>query len=88
MVGAGECGAQRGKKVRIARQVNTENRLLTEQEALEILGLCDRKNPTGALRCLCRTGRLAYIRVAPVIRSFQRDDPERFIEQQRVEPKE
>lgn len=59
--------------------------LLTEDEAVQFLRLGDRKNPTGALRWLCRTRRLAYIPIGRGIRRFRAADLEAYIEQQRVQ---
>ncbi|MDM8008615.1 MAG: hypothetical protein QUV05_20950 [Phycisphaerae bacterium] len=54
--------------------------LLTEQDAIEALGLADRKNPTGALRWLIRNKRLGCVRVARGIVRFRPCDIQDFIE--------
>ena len=60
-------------------------KLLSEDEAVSILGLSDRKNPHGALRWLCRMRRVAYIDVARGVRRFRITDLRAFIDKQRVE---
>lgn len=62
-------------------------KLLTETEAIDALGLGDRPNPGGALRWLCRMRRLTYIDVARGIRRFRAADVREFLERQRVEAK-
>lgn len=65
--------------------VNTvDDGLLTEDEAINFLGLSDRKNPLGALQWLCRSRRLGYVRVGRGIRRFTRADLKLFVEKQRV----
>ncbi len=60
-------------------------RLMTQDEAIEALGLTDRPNPQGALRWLMRTRKLAYVRLARGIYGFRRADLAAFIEGSRVE---
>jgi hypothetical protein len=60
-------------------------RLLSEREAIEMLGLGERRNPQGALRWLMRTRKLAYVRLARGIYGFRRQDLAAFIEAGRVE---
>jgi len=59
-------------------------RLLSEDEAIEILNLADRPNPKGALRWLMRTGRVAFVRLARGIVGFRRADLEACIAANRV----
>ena len=61
-------------------------RLLSEQEAIEALGLADRPKPQSSLRWLMRTGRLAYVRLARGIYGFRRADLAAFVESNRVAP--
>lgn len=75
---------QRGASESSSTKLNGAS-LLTEDEAVRFLRLDDRKNPTGALRWLCRTRRLAYIQVGRGIRRFRAVDLEAYIEQQRVQ---
>ena len=63
---------------------NTYERLLSEDEALRLLGLDQRPNPKGALRWLIRTRKLAYVKLARGIMGFRRDDLMAFIERHRV----
>jgi len=58
--------------------------LLSESEAVDALGLSDRKNPKGSLRWLMRTGRVAYVRLGRGIVGFRRADLEACIEANRV----
>jgi hypothetical protein len=60
-------------------------RLLSENEAVEVLGLGGRPNPRGALRWLMRTGKLAYVRLARGIYGFRREDLAALIDAGRVE---
>ncbi len=59
-------------------------RLLSEDEAIEYLGLHGRRNPRGALRWLMRTRRLAYVRLGKGIYGFRRADLDAFIDARRV----
>jgi len=59
-------------------------RLLPMDEVIEILGLSARPNPTGSLRWLMRSRRLAYVRLARGIYGFRRADLEAYIEANRV----
>ena len=59
-------------------------RLLSEDEAIEYLGLGGRANPRGALRWLMRVRRLAYVRLAKGIYGFTEADLDDFIFAQRV----
>jgi len=59
-------------------------RLLSEDEAIEILGLSQRPNPQGSLRWLMRMKRVAYVRLARGIYGFRRSDLEAYIEANRV----
>jgi len=49
-------------------------RLVSEQEAIDALGLGDRPNPKGALRWLMRTRRLGYVRLGRGIYGFRPGD--------------
>lgn len=60
-------------------------RLLSEGEVIEMLGLQDRPNPQGSLRWLMRTRRLAYVKLARGIYGFGREDLAAFIDARRVE---
>ncbi|HUU10206.1 MAG TPA: hypothetical protein VM431_06655 [Phycisphaerae bacterium] len=55
-------------------------RLLSEREAIEVLGLGERPNPQSALRWLMRTRKLAYVRLARGIYGFRREDLAAFID--------
>ena len=57
----------------------SDARLLSEHEAIEMLGLGDRPNPQGALRWLMRTRKLPFVRLARGINGFIRSDLEAFI---------
>lgn len=59
-------------------------RLLSEQEATEVLGLGARPNPKGSLRWLMRTRKLAYVRLARGIHGFRPADLTAFIQANRV----
>lgn len=56
-------------------------RLLTENEAIDALGLTDRRNPRGALRWLIRVKKLGCVRLGRGILRFRPDDIARLIEQ-------
>ena len=74
----------RRKPIRLGRPVCDDGRLMTEQEAIETLGLLDRANPRGALRWLMRTQRLAYVRLARGMYAFRPADLAAFIGASRV----
>lgn len=59
-------------------------RLLSEDEAVEVLGLRGRRNPKGSLRWLMRTGKLAYVRLARGVYGFRRDDLQALVNSSRV----
>ncbi len=59
-------------------------RLLSEQDAIERLGLHTRPNPPGALRWLMRTRKLAYVKLARGIYGFREVDLAECIERNRV----
>ncbi len=59
-------------------------RLLSEEEAIEHLGLHARPNPRGALRWLMRVRKLSYVRLAKGIYAFRLADLEAFIASNRV----
>ena len=61
-----------------------EERLLSKDEAIEILNLRDRPNPKGALKWLMRTGRVAYVKLGRGIYGFRRGDLEACIDANRV----
>lgn len=61
----------------------TFERLLTEAEAVEALGLSDRPNPAGALRWLIRVGKLKRIELGRGIISFRPADIAACIERSR-----
>ena len=54
-------------------------RLLSEQEAVEALGLSDRPNPGGSLRWLIRTKRLGCVRLGRILR-FKLSDIREFVD--------
>ena len=54
-------------------------RLLTEDELVDALGLHDRPNPRGAVRWLLRTKQLACIRIGRGIVRFRPADVEAFL---------
>ena len=54
-------------------------RLLTEDELIDALGLHDRPNPRGAVRWLLRTKQLACVRIGRGIIRFRPGDVEAFI---------
>ena len=62
-------------------------RLLTEDEAIDALGLHDRPNPKGALRWLVRVGNLGCVRVARGILRFRPVDIAAFIEDRHEQAK-
>jgi len=70
----------------VVGRVTTFGRLLSESEAIEVLGLTDRPNPKGSLRWLMRTGKLAHVRLARGIYGFRREDLDALIEASRVPP--
>ncbi len=57
-------------------------KLLTETEAIDALGLADRPNPPGALRWLIRTKKLGCVRLGRGILRFRPSDLDRLINQQ------
>ena len=59
-------------------------RLLSEDEAIEVLGLQGRRNPKGSLRWLMRTGKLAYVRLARGVYGFRRGDLQTLVNSSRV----
>jgi len=61
-----------------------DGRLLSEQEAIDYLGLHTRPNPQGSLRWLMRVHRLAYVKLAKGINGFKRADLDEFIAASRV----
>lgn len=63
----------------VKRLTTGQERLLSEDEAVEYLALGNRRNPKGSLRWLMRTGRVAYVRLARGIYGFRRGDLDRFI---------
>ena len=70
--------------LRISDKGSGFGRLLSEDEAIEYLGLGARPNPKGSLRWLMRIKRLAYVRLAKGIYGFRRADLDEFIEANRV----
>lgn len=54
--------------------------LLTEDEAIQQLGLKDRSNPKSSLRWLTRTKRLSFVRIGRGIHRFRPTDIRSFIE--------
>lgn len=58
--------------------------LLTEQEAIEALGLADRPNPRGALRWLLRTKQLAHVRLGRGVLGFRKADIAQFVRARHV----
>ena len=63
---------------------NTNGPLLTEDEAIAVLGLHARRNPRGSLRWLMRTKKLDYVRLAKGIYGYQREDLAACIQRCRV----
>ena len=59
-------------------------RLLSQQEAIDFLGLDSRPNPQGALRWLLRTRKLAHVKLGRGIIGFRRDDLAALVERQRI----
>lgn len=59
-------------------------RLLSEEEVIDVLGLRQRPNPGGALRWLIRVGRLAVVRLGKGVNAFKRQDVAACIEACRV----
>jgi len=59
-------------------------RLLSEEEAIDFLGLRGRPNPQGALRWLMRTRKVAYVRLGRGIIGFKRADLVAFADACRV----
>jgi len=55
-------------------------KLLTEDEAIDALGLGVRPNPLGALKWLIRTKRLSVVRIGRGIMRFRPQDISDFIE--------
>ncbi|HUU92561.1 MAG TPA: hypothetical protein VM238_15285 [Phycisphaerae bacterium] len=70
----------------MAGRVTTFERLLSESEAIEALGLTDRPNPKGSLRWLMRTRKVAYVRLARGVHGFRRSDLDALIQASRVSP--
>ena len=64
--------------------MNGHKGLLTEEEAIEFLGLSARPNPKGSLRWLMRTGKVAFVNLAKGINGFTEEDLQACIEQCRV----
>jgi hypothetical protein len=54
--------------------------LLSEAEAINLLGLGDRPNPASSLRWLIRKGTLSAVRLGRGILSFRRSDIEQCIQ--------
>lgn len=55
-------------------------KLLTEDEAIDALGLGDRPNPLGALKWLVRMKRLSVVRIGRGIMRFRPQDISDFVE--------
>lgn len=53
--------------------------LITERQAIEILGLADRRNPPAALRHLIRMRRLTPVRHGRGVIAFTRGELDRYI---------
>jgi len=75
-----------GKKTsRTVKKMTTlGGRLLSEQQAIDYLGLAERPNPQGALRWLMRTRKVAYVKLAKGIYAFRQADLDAFVESCRV----
>ena len=58
-------------------------KLLTEAEAIDALGLGDRPNPPAALRWLVRVHKLPVVRLGRGILRFKPDDIASFIDRRR-----
>ena len=78
---------QGGAVVKIGRPAQSLDRLLSEAEVIDLLGLQNRKNPRSALKWLMRTRRLAYYCLAKGINGFSREDVARFLAGRRVAAK-
>ena len=55
-------------------------KLLTEDEAIDALGLGVRRNPLGALKWLVRTKRLSVVKIGRGIMRFRPQDISDFVE--------
>ena len=71
-------------KDKVLRLPADTGRLMSEQEAVEYLGLLARPKPKAALRWLMRARRLAFIRLGKGIYGFRRSDLDAFIAARRV----
>ena len=60
------------------------DRLIPENEAIEMLGLNERPNPKGSLRWLMRTRRLAFVKLARGIVGFRPSDIQDFVDSNRI----
>lgn len=60
-------------------------KLMTEHEAIEALGLKDRPNPSGALRWLIRQKRLGHVRLGRGVLRFRPCDIKECIERSLIE---
>ncbi len=74
----------RGSSIRLPLGPEAFERLLSEDEAIEALGLNARPKPRSSLRWLMRSGRLAYVRLGKGIYGFRKADILAFIEKARV----
>ena len=63
---------------------NSAGRLLSEEEAIERLGLSDRRNPPGSLRWLMRVGKLTFVRLGKGLVRFSEEDLAACIQRCRV----
>ncbi len=70
-----------GLKLPPAPDGSVYERLLSEAQTIEALGLGDRPNPKGALRWLVRGKRLPAVRIGKGILRFKPSDVARFIEE-------
>lgn len=79
-----ESGAT-GATLKLRNDSQPFERLLSEDEVIDLLGLRSRKNPRSSLRWLMRTRQLAYYRLGKGINGFSREDIVRFLAEHRVD---
>ncbi len=61
-------------------------RLLTDQQAIEALGIQDRKNPKGSLQWLRRSKQLGYVKIGRGIYGYPEAEVARFKQERYVAP--
>ncbi len=72
-------------KVGFGPSAATYEPLLSEDQAIEALGLFDRPNPSGALRWLIRTKKLGCVRLGRILR-FKPTDIHQFVDRHHQAP--